>query len=150
MQVLPKFTGQARRASVWRRRLVLAPQPLLKTHLDTLIDALQTVQRGSHVQREDGVALLVGRRRVVVDDVSHLGVARRWAGDYPVVSIKGGLGAATSARRRHHPSQAAHLNLDGKSLPAHRCILALGESLPGFPWNLDNMADSPLLSATVP
>jgi len=43
---------------------------------------------------------------------------------------------------------AAHLNLDGKSLPAQRCILAFGESLPGLPWNFANIADSPLLSAT--
>lgn len=140
---------QVIRGAQRRRRSVLAPHPLLETHLDTLVDALQAVQRGAHVQREDGVALFVRRRRVVVDDVSDLRVARGGTGDDPVMPVEGGLSAATSAlvpgsRWR----QGTHLNLDGKSFPAQRCILALGESLPGFPWNLDNMADSPLLSTT--
>ena len=57
------------------------------------------IQRGPDVQVEHGVALVVGRGRVVVDDVSDFRggsgrIRRDRSVDDPVVTIKGGFGAA--------------------------------------------------------
>lgn len=65
----------------------------------SLHNGSNAIYSGSDVEEEDGIAVRIFRRRVVVDNVTHLRlravrVGRNWTMNDPVVSVERWFGAA--------------------------------------------------------
>jgi hypothetical protein len=85
---------------------LLALHPLFKAHPDSLVDALETIQRRSHIKREYWHAELIRRGRIIVDDISSCSSARCGSRNDPIVPVEWRFRA-----------ECQHSGLDVKKIP---------------------------------